>query len=81
MKKDEANAVHRRGFLKSAAVGAAALVANPMKAGAQQSAGHCECNAVATHPAGANQPVQAEISSQTYLDTTRRRFNGINRCC
>jgi acetolactate synthase-1/2/3 large subunit len=36
MKKTDKTAVHRRGFLKGAAVGAAALVANPLEVGAQQ---------------------------------------------
>jgi acetolactate synthase-1/2/3 large subunit len=68
MRKSKTGSVDRRSFLKSAAVGAAALAANPAAARAQQ----IEARAVAPAP----MPPEAEIGTPTKLDVLTEDRSG-----
>ncbi len=68
MRKSKAGSVDRRSFLKSAAVGAAALAANPVASHAQQ----IEARAVAPAPV----PPEAEIGTPTKLEVLTEERSG-----
>jgi len=68
MRKSKTGSVDRRSFLKSAAVGAAALAANPVASRAQQ----IEARAVAPAP----MPPEAEIGTPVKLDVLTEERSG-----
>jgi acetolactate synthase I/II/III large subunit len=68
MRKSKTGSVDRRSFLKSAAVGAAALAANPVASHAQQ----IEARAVAPAP----MPPEAEVGTPTKLEVLTEERSG-----
>ncbi len=77
----ETQRMHIAGVLALAFAFAKELSGEAQMERAQVQASVCERDATAGEPSAMNESAQARNCKHAYLDVTRRRFDGIRRCC